>query len=441
MGQPPVNTQSPQRRIKNFEEVALGFSKSQALDEARRCIQCANPVCTHACPLGIDIPGFIRAIRENEPVKALARVQQKNFFSSICGRLCPAPCEKACVFEPEGAPIAIRALERFSADNGKEKSLPAPKPRGKKVAVIGAGPAGMTAAVELARQGFQVTVFDCLSAPGGALRYGVPNFRFPRKLLETEISIMKSLGVQFRSNFFLGSTATIEELISQGFGAVLLATGGPAGRPARGELFELPGAHFGGVYYAEEFLMRLNLWGAGTSKNASAFHVGSRVVIVGSGYAALDCARAARRLGKKATVIFAHIEDEMPVRVPEKEYAKEEGVTLEPLVKVLEIVGNDHHFVSGVQCLRMDFADPESSGQWKLINVPGSEFTIEADTVILAAHQRFFPPYKGLESEKDGMTSMQGVFAVPFEGGSSIVEAMAAGKTAAQNVKNYLAGD
>lgn len=404
-------------------------------------------MCTFACPLGIDIPGFIRAIRENESNKALSRIKEHNLFASICGRLCPAPCEKACVFEPEGSPIGIRALERFASDYGRERgaAIRPAKSTGKKVAIIGSGPAGLSAGIDLTLAGHQVTIFESLPLPGGILRYGVPEFRLPNKIVESEITFIKSLGVEIKTNFLAGQSATIEEIKGLGFSAVFLATG--AGSP---QLMDIPGTHLGGVCYAEEFLMRVNLFGANLyPKNDTSPHVGRRIVVVGDGYAALDCARTAIRLGREVTVVFSHTEDDMPVRPQEKEYGKEEGVKLEPLAKLLAVMGNGNNFVSGVKCIRMDFADPHSTGKWKLVPVAKSEFTIEADSVIFAIGHR--PMIKrmlsGLKVNTDGtvwtnegsMTSVKGVFA----GGNltksgSIVEAMASGKRVAGEIDRYL---
>ncbi len=450
MVQPKVSTQPPEKRVRNFSEVALGLSKKQALEEARRCPQCATPTCLAGCPLGIDIPGFIRQIRENEPVRALAKIKENNMFASICGRLCPAPCERACIFYKDGAPIAIRALERFAADFGQSKSS---KPellssRGKKVAVVGSGPAGLTAAGFLAHKGFSLTVFEALNEPGGVLRHGIPEFRFPKKVLDSEIAWLKALGVEFKTNFLIGQSADLKDLLSSGFAAVFLAAG--AGVP---QFLDIPGTNLGGVLYADEFLMRLNLIKTGDPKSAASFNIGHRVVVVGKGYAAIDCARAALRLGREATVVFGHSEDDLDIRVEEKEYGKEEGLNLEPLTKPLEILGGQDHFVCGIKCRRMDFGDPQNSGKWKLIEVPESEFIMEADTVILAAGHRpqcafikKIPDFKmNLDgtvwvNETDAMTSIPGIFAGGniTAGTTSIVRAIADGKKAAESIEMYL---
>lgn len=449
VSQPKVSTQPPEKRVRNFSEVSLGFSKKQALEEARRCPQCATPTCLAGCPLGIDIPGFIRQIRENEPLKALAKIKETNMFASICGRLCPAPCERACVFYEDGAPIAIRALERFAADFGQTKSSRPPlSSRGKKVAVVGSGPAGLTAAGFLAHKGFSVTVFEAFNEAGGVLRHGIPEFRFPKKVLDSEVTWLKSLGVEFKTNFFITQSTGLKDLLSLGFAAVFLAAG--AGAP---QFLDIPGTNLGGVLYADEFLMRLNLMKTGDPKSSAAFNIGHRVVVVGKGYSAIDCARAALRLGREAAVVFGHSEDDPDIRVEEKEYGKEEGLKLEPLTKPLEILSGDDHFVCGIKCRRMDFGDPQNSGKWTLIEVPDSEFIMEADTVILASghrpHSGFFKKIPDLKMNSDGsvwvnemdaMTSIPGVFAGGdvTSGTGSIVRAIADGKKAAQSIERYL---
>ena len=446
---PKIPAQPADKRTKNFSEVSLGLSKKQALEEARRCPQCASPTCLAGCPLGIDIPGFIRQIRENEPARALAKIKENNLLASICGRLCPAPCERACIFYEDGAPIAIRALERFAADFGQIKAL---KPegfssRGKKVAVVGSGPAGLTVAGILAQKGFPVTVFESLPESGGVLRYGVPEFRFPKKILDSEIFWLKSLGVSWVTNFIVGQSAGLKELLSSGFSAVFAATGAGAVK-----FLEISGTNLGGVLYAEEFLMRLNLANS-DSRAAAGFHIGNRVAVVGRGYAAIDCARAVVRLGRQATVIFEHSEDDSVVRLEDKEYGKEEGLQLEPLTKPLQILGDDRGFVCGIKCQRLDFADAENSGQWKLVEVPSSEFVVDTDTVIIAAgHQpnsvsiRKTPDLKinsdgsVWTNESDCMTSLCGIFAggSAVTGNTSVVQAMADGKKAAEAIERYL---
>ncbi len=456
MQQPSVKNLPKDKRIKSFKEVSLGFSKKICVEEARRCPQCADPVCMRGCPLGIDIPGFIRLLREGDPKAALEKIREQNSLPAVCGRICTAPCEEACILSEENAPIGIRALERFVADYGRSKS--SHKRIGvrnnKKIAIIGSGPTGLSAAATLARLGYPVTIFEVHDLPGGVLRYGIPNFRLPKNILDSEIEEIKSYGVEIKTNILIGQTLTIEDLLKQGFQAVLLALG--AGAP---KLVDLPGDNLGGVYYDNEFLMRVNeLKENNFFKIESSFYVGPRMAVIGSNFAALDCARMGVRLQRQVMMIFSHTEDDMQVHGQEKEYAKEEGVQLESLVKPLEILSNDHHFVAGLKCLRMDFADAnstEQSAHWEIKAVEGSEFVMDVDTVILAMGQktnslisRLFPKVRVNErgfiwtDPATGSTSMSGVFAGGnvTTGAGPVVDAIAAGKKAAENIHRYLKG-
>jgi glutamate synthase (NADPH/NADH) small chain len=450
MAQPKVSIQSPERRIRNFDEVSLGFPKKLATDEAGRCPQCADPVCRKGCPLGIDIPAFIRSLREGNVAAAYSKIREKSFFPSICGRICTAPCEVACVFNDEKSPIAIRSLERFASDFGRGKISKKDIPnRGKKVAIIGSGPAGLSAAAELASLGFFVTIFEAMDRPGGVLRYGIPEFRIPQKTLDSEISQIIALGVEIKTNVFVGKTMTFEEIKKEGYEAILLTTG--AGSP---QFMDIPGTHWGGVYYGEEFLMRLNLIQAprlGTYKPN--FFVGGKIVVIGSGNTALDCARAARRLKRNVTLVFRRTEEEMRTRSDEREYAKEEGIHLEPLVRPMEIVSGSDHFVSGLKCVRMDYAENKETGGWELTVVPDSQFVIEADTVIIAIghipNSLVVKNISDVNVSVDGtisvdahssMTSVKGIFAAGnvVTNAGPVVEAIAAGRKVAAQIVQYL---
>lgn len=399
--------------------------------------------------MNIDIPGFIRHIRENDPLKALAKIKASNMFASICGRLCSAPCENACVFAEKGNPIGIKFLERYASDFGQRKigRLPNSSSTGEKIAIVGSGPSGLAAAVELAQNRYQVTIFESLNWPGGVLRYGIPEFRMPKKVLDFEINFIRSLGIEIKTNFLIGRTLIVEELFPMGYSAILLATG--AGSP---RFLDIPGTNLCGVYYAEEILSRANL--GKRDFFASPLVMGDKTIVIGDGYAALDCARLNVRLGKEVTVVFNHLEDDMSVRNEEKEHAKEEGVKLEPLMQPLEILTNGNHCVKGVKFCRMDFADPNSSGQWKIIPVPDSELVLEADSVIIATGHspntlisKVTPDLEAREdgkiwiNQRNGMTSKTGVFACGdgITGVSSIVEAIADGKKKAQKIMEYLA--
>jgi glutamate synthase (NADPH/NADH) small chain len=405
-----------------------------------------------ACPLGIDIPRFIRFLREGDAANAYAKIREQNSLSSICGRICSAPCEKACILKDEGVPpIGIRALERYATDYGRTRPARRLSDHSsrKKVAVVGSGPAGLAAAVELAQRGYQVTVFESFDKAGGILRYGIPEFRIPKRILDAEIAEVKSAGIKMEMNFLVGHTATLEELRNQDFAAILLATG--AGVP---KFRDLPGANLGGVYYGEEFLMRVNrATGTMFSRKLDKLPLGQKIAVIGAGNTALDCARSAVRLGKEVTLIFRRTEEDMRVRKDERLYAKEEGVHFEPLVKPVEILGNANHFVDGLKCVRMDFADPDGSGQWQITPVPGSEFFIEADTVVIATGHKpnsllnqdvaeLAVNEDGTIKVKDegGMTSVPGVFVagnVQTNAGP-VVKAIASGKKVATAIDSYL---
>jgi len=401
------------------------------------------------CPLGIDIPKFVRQIREGDVPGAYQIIKEQNSLPSICGRICSAPCEVACVLtEEENAPIGIRGLERYASDFGKPRITKGTPARGKRIAIVGSGPAGLAAAAKLTQKGFQVTIFESLDKPGGVLRYGIPEFRIPKKILDQEIEEIKSLGVQIKTNFFIGQTMTFEDLKNDGFEAILLAMG--AGIP---KFMDLKGTSLGGVYYGEEFLMRVNLTKAGMfTKHVPNFILGEKIAVIGSGNTALDCARSAARFGKEVTLIFRRTQDDMRVRTEEREYAMEEGIRFESLVKPIEILANQNNFVEGLKCLRMDFADAEGLGEWELAPVPGSDFILDVDTVVIAiGHNPNSVVSKlltDIELRRDGavkvnplngMTSIPDVFACGnvVTNAGPVVEAIASGKKAAENIGNY----
>ncbi|MBF0385281.1 MAG: FAD-dependent oxidoreductase [Candidatus Omnitrophica bacterium] len=451
MVQPEVSTQYPDKRARNFNEVSLGFSKRTALEEARRCPQCAGSECVKACPIKVNIPGFIRSVRENNTGEALEIIKESNCFPSVCGRICSAPCEKACVLKKEDAPVAIRALERFAADYGKQRSPNIRKENnGKRIAVIGGGPSGLFAAYKLAKKGYRVTVFESLEKPGGVLRYGVPEFRLPKKVLDSDISDIKAHGVTVMTNCFFGQTVDLEGLKKEGFNAFILATGA-----ATPKFLDIPGVNLAGVYYGEEFLMRVNLMKASFfSRQLTAFPLGKRIAVIGSGNTALDCARSALRLGREVTLVFKNTEQEMRVRTIERKYAKEEGIKFEPLTRPAEVLSDDKNFVRGLRCVRMDYAE-DASGKWKLEEVPSSQFEVKADTVVIAvghvpnSNIKMFLP--GLELDTDGSvvvdaetgeTSLTGIFAAGnvVTNAQPLVNALAAGDSIAKGIEQYLVG-
>jgi len=387
-------------------------------------------VCSRGCPLGIDVRGFIRLLREGNAVAALKKIKEENPFPSICGRICPAPCETVCVLTAEEATIGIRALERYAADFGKEKLLGKPKIcLGKKIAVIGSGPMGLSAAFLLAQKDYRVTIFEAMDQAGGMLRYGIPEFRLSDAILEEELHNLTMGGVEIRTNSFLRQRENVKQLFKEGFSAIVLTLGG--GRPV---LPDIPGLHWVGVYFAQEFLMRVNHFKSDrVLREPQATKIGAKVVVIGSNHAALDCARIALRLGREASVIFPHVEEDMKVTKSELKEAKEEGVKIEALTKPREIVSDEKKFVKGVRCQHMDFADPYANEQWQLMPVAESEFLLEADTVIISLGQQ-------CNQMIEELVGLEGIF-VPQQAATSegsVVEAIAAGKHIAVQIDEYL---
>ncbi|MDP8265015.1 MAG: FAD-dependent oxidoreductase [Candidatus Aceula lacicola] len=444
------------KRLKSFCEVVLGFKKNQAVLEAQRCPQCSHPKCIEGCPLGVDIPGFIRALREKNNLKALHRIREQNGLAGICGRLCSAPCEKACILnEEEGVdPINIKALERFSFDQGQSKikqifNAESANRNNRKVAVVGSGPTGLTAASILVEAGYEITIFEALHLPGGILRYGIPEFRLPEKALDIEIEYITSLGIEIKTNCLIGKTYTIFDLMDMGYEAVLLAIGASAP-----QMLDIPGAQLKGVHFAQEFLMRTNLAGEQQSlKTEMPDLFGKEIAVIGSGTMALDCARIAVRLDKQATIIHSQTEDDIEATGEECNHAKEEGVKLEVLTSPVEILSDENDCVKGIRCVRMDFVDKDGKGLWKVVPVKNSEFAVEADTVILAdkgaSNSLIIREMKDLKINKDGsiwikkneyMTSVDGVFAAGGVVNQSLnlIEALCQGKEAAQKIDLYL---
>ena len=442
-----TTVQPAQKRIKNLSEVALGFSKREAMEEAVRCPQPAQPEHIHRCPLGIDIFGFIRRIREGDAPGALAKIREQNHFPGICGRICSAPCQKD-LYEEEHWSIDIRALERYAADNGQRKlSLETGAiKKGKKIAVIGSGPSGLTAAADLANLGYSTVVFEALHLAGGILRYGIPEFRLPKKILDAEISYLKLLGVEIKTNCFIGPTHTLKELFDMGFSAVYLALG--AGVP---KFLGIPGENLSGVYSVSEYLLRANLTDVASKDNSLA--TGKKIVVVGTGTDALDCARVGIRLGKETVIVYELTQEEFKGSRKEIEYAKEEGVKFEMLTRPLEILNDGRNGVKGLRCIKMDFADSESTGKWRLMPVGDSEFIINTDAVVVSGGYRpnsFIGRFTAdLKLNDDGsiwvdeytnMTSIPGVFAGGdvVHGHNAVIHAMAASKKAAREINRYL---
>lgn len=404
MLQPSQKIQSKEKRVKNFQEVCQGFSRANALGEARRCPQCSDPVCVRACPLNIDIPGFIRLLRESDFPAALQKIKECNALPDICGRVCGAPCERACILKKEGDPIAIRALERYVSDHGQALSILKKKrvSSGPPVAVIGSGAAGLAAAYYLAQRDFQVTVFESFPFLGGVLRYGIPEIRLPDKTIDMAVADIEEEGVRFETLSRVGQSLTIDDLWARGFRAVILAVG-----TGGADLKQISGHFLGGVSFSEEFLMKVNVSEPDPALiNDALFRRCKRVAILGAGNKALDCARLCLRLGKAASLIFPQAEDEIPVHPSDFKNAQEEGVTIVPLTRPLKLQGTADQDVCGVLCDRMDYADPKGDGQWQLMAVPDSAFVFEADAVILAMGHKpnmaVFDLVPGLTSTKKG---------------------------------------
>lgn len=441
-------------RVKNFFEVALGYFEKEALEEANRCLQCKEPFCVKGCPVEIDIPAFIKLIKEGKRKEALEKIKEKSNLPAVCGRVCPQEdqCEAVCVLNKKKIPVNIGALERYAADYEKAAQRKAQDARqnkiSAKVAVVGSGPAGLTCAADLAKLGYQVTVFESLHLPGGVLSYGIPEFRLPKKIVGDEVEYIKELGVEVRTDCLIGSTYTLDELFQDGFQAIFIAVG--AGLP---QFLNIPGENLDRVYSANEFLTRVNLMKAYKfPEYATPVNIGKNVAVVGGGNVAFDCARVALRMGSKAALVYRRTEDEMPARKEEIENAKEEGVVFQLLTQPVKIIGDAKGFVKGMECLKMKLGAPDESGRRRPEVIAGSNFILDVDTVIMAIGQRPNPLLTRvtpqLKSNKDGtiavdknfMTSLAGVFAGGdiITGADTVISAMGAGKKAAAAIHKYI---
>ena len=448
-----VRQQPPEQRIKNFNEVSLGLSDEQALIEAKRCLQCKQPKCIEGCPVGIDIPGFINLILQGKRKEALEKIRERNNLPAICGRVCPQEdqCEKTCVLNKEDTPINIGALERYAADyelTHPPESKTQPKHSSVKVAVVGSGPAGLTAAADLVKIGHNVRLFESLHIPGGVLSYGIPEFRLPKIIVHKELDYIKSLGVQVHTNVLIGRTFTLSDLFSEGVQAIFLAVG--AGLP---QFLSIPGENLGRVYSANEFLTRINLMKAYQFPDYDTpINIGKSVVVIGGGNVAFDCARVAIRLGRDTKLIYRRTEREMPARLEEIENAKKEGLKLELLTQPVNILGDKDGFVDRLECIRMELGSPDSSGRRRPLPLKDSNFVIDADTVIIAIGQSPNPllakATKGLKINPNGtiwvdenlMTLIPGVFAGGdiITGADTVISAMGAGKKAARSIDRFI---
>jgi len=459
-----VRHQEPLERVSNFFEVALGYSKDEALKEANRCLLCKEPLCVKGCPVEINIPAFIKLLREDKPREALLKIKEKNSLPAVCGRVCPQEdqCEAMCILNKKKVPVNIGALERYAADYGKQQiaSHPAADGAGEsrttnhepriKIAVVGSGPAGLTAAGELAKIGYSVTLFESLHIPGGVLSYGIPEFRLPKKIVEEEVDYIKGLGVDVKTDCLIGRTLSLEDLFAQGYKAVFLGLG--AGLP---QFLGIPGENLDRVYSANEFLTRVNLMKAYRFPEfKTPINIGKKTAVIGGGNVAFDSARCARRLGAEVTIVYRRTEAEMPARVEEIENAKEEGIKFQLLTRPIKLIGDDKGFVKGLECLRMSLGEPDASGRRRPVPEKDSNFVIDADTVIIAIGQTPNPllakAARGLKTNPNGtiavdgnyMTSIAGVFAGGdiVSGADTVIAAMGAGKKAALAINEYMKG-
>ena len=450
----PVREQDPKVRATNFEEVCYGYNVEEAQLEASRCLNCKNPRCVGACPVSVKIPQFISEVAAGNFTRAAEIIAEDSSLPAVCGRVCPqeTQCEGSCILGIKGEPVAIGKLERFVADwsreNGGVKPVVAPA-NGHKVAVIGSGPAGLACASDLAKLGYDVTVFEALHRAGGVLEYGIPEFRLPKdKVVAAEIASVKALGVKIETNVIAGRTVTIDSLLDEeGFAAVFVGSG--AGLP---RFMNIPGEHYNGVFSANEFLTRNNLMKAYRDDYDTPIRAGKKVVVVGGGNVAMDAARTALRLGAETTIVYRRTEKELPARAEEVHHAKEEGIQFAMLTNPIEVIGDEKGWVKAVKCIRMELGEPDESGRRSPVEVPGSEFEIETDTVIMSLGTSPNPliakTTAGLETtrrgclvaDENGATTRPGVFAGgdAVTGAATVILAMGAGRKAAAAIHEYI---
>lgn len=449
-------SQAPDVRNKNFKEVTLGYTREQAVDEANRCLNCKNKPCVSGCPVAIDIPEFIAKIREEDFEGAYQIISKSSSLPAVCGRVCPqeTQCESKCVRGIKGEPVAIGRLERFVADYHMQncRELPkVPEQNGHKVAIIGAGPSGLTCAGDLARLGYDVTVYEALHLAGGVLVYGIPEFRLPKAIVQKEIENLEAMGVKINTNMVIGKTLSIDELFEYGYEAVFIGSG--AGLP---RFMGIPGENLKGVYSANEFLTRVNLMKAYKDDSDTPVLNAKNVAVVGGGNVAMDAARCAKRLGaENVYIVYRRSMNELPARQEEVEHAEEEGIIFKTLNNPVEILGDEHKFVNGVKCIEMELGEPDESGRRSPVPKPGSEFLLDVDCVVMSIGTSPNPlirnTTKGLETnkrgcfivdEETGKTSRDGVYAGgdAVTGAATVILAMGAGKDAAKAIDEYIKG-
>ena len=451
----PVREQDPKVRATNFDEVCLGYNMEEAMEEASRCINCKNAKCIQGCPVSINIPAFVKAVKEGKITEAADIIAESSALPAICGRVCPqeTQCEGKCIRGIKGDPISIGKLERFVADYSREHGYVPKKPEttnGKKVAIIGSGPAGLTCAGDLAKFGYEVTIFEALHEPGGVLTYGIPEFRLPKdEVVQKEIDNVRKLGVKIECNVVIGKSVTIDQLMEEeGFEAVFIGSG--AGLP---KFMGIPGENAVGVFSANEFLTRNNLMKAFRDDYDTPIFRGTKVAVVGGGNVAMDAARTALRLGATTYIVYRRSEAELPARVEEVHHAKEEGIIFHLLTNPTEILEDEKGWVKGMKCVRMELGEPDASGRRRPVVIPDSEFTLDVDTVIMALGTSPNPlissTTEGLEinkwkcivaEETNGQTSKNGVFAGgdAVTGAATVILAMEAGKAGAKGIHEYL---
>ena len=451
----PVREQAPKVRATNFEEVCLGYNKEETMEEANRCLGCKKAKCMEGCPVSINIPGFVHEVKEGNFEKAYQIIGESSALPAVCGRVCPqeTQCEGKCIRGLKGEAVSIGKLERFVADWAKEngiKPVPAAQRNGHKVAVIGSGPSGLTCAGDLAKMGYDVTIFEALHKAGGVLVYGIPEFRLPKdKVVAAEVENVKSLGVKIETNVIIGKSVTIDELLKdEGFEAVFIGSG--AGLPM---FMGIPGEQANGVFSANEYLTRNNLMKAFREDYDTPIAHGKKVAVVGGGNVAMDAARTALRLGAEVHIIYRRSEAELPARKEEVHHAKEEGVQFDLLCNPVEILTDDKDWVTGIKCIRMELGEPDASGRRRPVEIPGSEFTIDVDTVIMSLGTSPNPLISsttiGLDvnkrkciiaDEEFGKTSKEGVYAGgdAVTGAATVILAMGAGKAGARGIDEYI---
>ena len=453
----PVREQDPKVRAHNFEEVCYGYNLEEATTEATRCLHCKNPRCVQACPVSVKIPEFIAKVATGDIAGAAAIIAEDSSLPAVCGRVCPqeSQCEGSCILGVKGEPVAIGKLERFVADysattdTNPVEAPAAPTPGRAKVAIIGSGPAGLACASDLAKKGYDVTIFEALHKAGGVLEYGIPEFRLPKDtILKREIDAVKALGVKIETDVIVGRTVTIDQLMDkEGFKAVFVGTG--AGLP---KFMGIPGENLNGVFSANEFLTRNNLMKAFREDHLTPIHAGKKCCVVGGGNVAMDAARTALRLGADTTIVYRRTENELPARKEEVHHAKEEGIDFQMLTNPVEILGDEKGWVRAIKCIRMELGEPDASGRRSPVPIPGSEFEIPTETVIMALGTAPNPLIVnttkglqatrrgGLEADAEGRTTREGIFAGgdAVTGAATVILAMGAGRKAAAAINEYL---